>query len=77
MVIDKESKARESMKIMGLKDSSYWLSWFVTHLITVTLISSICILILSFNVIVNSNLLLVFLFFWIYGMSLFGFSVFI
>jgi hypothetical protein len=26
---------------------------------------------------VNSNLLLVFLFFWIFGMSLFGFSIFI
>lgn len=77
MVTEKESKARESMKIMGLKDFSYWLSWFAYHLFSVTVISLLCIVILSFNVIVNSNKLLLFLLFWIFGMSLFGFAVFI
>jgi hypothetical protein len=77
IVSEKESKARESMKIMGLKDFSYWLSWFAYHIFSVTVISMMCVLILSFNVIVNSNKLILFLFFWIFGMSLFGFAVFI
>jgi ATP-binding cassette subfamily A (ABC1) protein 3 len=77
IVGEKESKARESMKIMGLKDFSYWLSWFAYHIFSVSVISLMCTLILSFNVIVNSNKLVLFLFFWIFGMSLFGFAVFI
>jgi len=77
IVTEKESKARESMKIMGLKDFSYWLSWFAYHLFSVTVISILCVVILSFNVIVNSNKLVLFLFFWIFGTSLFGFAIFI
>jgi hypothetical protein len=77
MVSEKETKARESMKIMGLKDLSYWASWFVFHFIRVTIISALSTLILSFNVVVKSNPFIVFLFFWIFGNSLFAFSLFI
>ena len=77
MVSEKETKARESMKIMGLKDLSYWASWFVFHFIRVTIISALSTLILSFNVAVKSNPFIVFLFFWIFGNSLFAFSLFI
>ena len=51
MVSEKESKARESMKMMGLVDFSYWLSWWTYYFIIVTIISGLCILVLSFNVI--------------------------
>ena len=77
IVSEKESKARESMKMMGLTDFSYWLSWWVYYLIIVTIISALCILVLSFNVIKYSNRGLIFLFFWIYGLSLFGLAVFL
>lgn len=77
IVAEKESKARESMKMMGLKDFSYWTSWFVTYLLKVTVISFLCILVLSAKVIVYSDKGLVFLFFWFYGLSLFGLSVFL
>ena len=77
MVSEKETKARESMKIMGLKDLSYWASWFVFHFIRVTIISALSTLILSFNVVVKSNPFIMFLFFWIFGNSLFAFSLFI
>ncbi len=77
IVSEKESKARESMKIMGLVDISYWLSWWLYYFIIVTIISSICIFILSINAIKYSNRGLVFLFFEIYGLSLFGLAVFL
>lgn len=77
VVSEKETKARESMKMMGLNDFSYWLSWFVYYTIIVTVISVLVILVLSINVLKYSNRGIVFLFFWIYGMSLFGLAVFL
>ncbi len=65
------------MKIMGLKDLSYWTSWFVYHFIRVTIISALSTFILSFNVVVRSNPFIIFLFFWIFGLSLFAFSLFV
>jgi ATP-binding cassette, subfamily A (ABC1), member 3 len=75
IVSEKETKARESMKMMGLNDFSYWLSWFVYYTVIVTLISVLVIIVLSFNVLKYSNRGLVFLFFWVYGMSLFGLAI--
>jgi ATP-binding cassette, subfamily A (ABC1), member 3 len=65
------------MKMMGLVDFSYWASWWVYYFIIVTIISALCILVLSFNVIKYSNRGLIFLFFEIYGISLFGLAVFL
>ena len=39
IVNEKETRARESMKMMGLTDMSYWLSWFTYYLLTITLIA--------------------------------------
>lgn len=77
MVSEKESKARESMKMMGLVDFSYWLSWWTYYFIIVTMISGLCILVLSFNVISYSNRFIVFIFFELFGLSLFGLAVFL
>lgn len=77
IVAEKESKARESMKMMGLTDLSYWLSWWVYYLVVVTIITILVIIVLSFNVLNYSHRGLVFLFFWVFGLSLFGFAVFL
>lgn len=77
IVSEKESKARESMKMMGLLDFSYWLSWWFYYFIIVTIISGLCIGVLSINAIKYSNRGLVFLFFEVYGLSLFGLTVFL
>jgi hypothetical protein len=53
------------------------MSWFVYHLITVTIISGLSTIILSFNVIVKSQPFVIFLFFWIFGLSQFSFALFI
>jgi ATP-binding cassette subfamily A (ABC1) protein 3 len=77
MVAEKESRARESMKMMGLSDSHYWLSWFCYYFCVVTVISALCTLILGFNVVRYSNKGFLFLYFWVYGISLFGLVVFL
>ena len=77
IVAEKESKARESMKMMGLSDSSYWLSWFTYHLITVTVISALSVFVLQFNVFKRANYGILYLYFWVFGMSLFGLCIFL
>ena len=75
IVAEKESKARESMKMMGLSDSSYWFSWFSYYFIVVTIISVLCLIILAPTAFVNSNKGIIFLYFWVFGLSLFGFCI--
>jgi ATP-binding cassette subfamily A (ABC1) protein 3 len=75
IVSEKESKARESMKMMGLSDFSYWLSWWTYYFVVVTIISILCLIVLSFNVFTNSNKGIIFLFLWIFGLSLFGMCI--
>jgi ATP-binding cassette subfamily A (ABC1) protein 3 len=69
LVAEKETKIRESMRMMGLNDFSYWTSWLVYYTIIVTLISLICLIILSINVIKNTNKFCLFLYLWLYGVS--------
>lgn len=72
---EKESKSREGMKMMGLKDSTYFLSWFTTFAIVVFVMSLLITVICSFVTFRQSNKLLLFFLAFIYGISLFGFAV--
>lgn len=62
------------MKMMGLKDTSYFMSWFVFFVIIVIVMSGLITIMVSFNVFPQSNKLLIFLMCMFYGISLFGFS---
>jgi ABC-2 family transporter protein len=72
---EKESKSREGMKMMGLKDSTYFLSWMTTFGVVIALMSLLLTIMVSFSTFRQSNKILFFLFNFIYGISLFGFSV--
>ena len=61
------------MKVMGMKESSHWLSWFIYYISVVTVISIASMLIITYNVLPNSNRFLIFLYFWLYGLSHFGY----
>ena len=67
LVKEKESRAKESMRMMGMTDTAYWLSWFAYYTMVNTLISTLAWLILLYNTINFSNMFLVWLFFWLYG----------
>jgi ATP-binding cassette, subfamily A (ABC1), member 3 len=41
IVNEKETRARESMKMMGLTDMSYWLSWLTYYCCVITVIAII------------------------------------
>ena len=67
LVKEKESRIKESMRMMGMTDTAYWLSWFVYYTMINTAISTLAWLILLYNVINFSSPFLVWLFFWLYG----------
>lgn len=73
-VTEKESKVREAMKIMGLTDTPYWLSWFVYYTIVNTALS-IVMLIIMLGIYEHTNNFLLFLYFWLYGMTMFSYGI--
>lgn len=77
IVNEKQTKVREVMRMMGLSDVNYWLSWFIFYAIIVTIISISSTAILCTRVFANSSWWLIFLLFWGFGISLFGYIVFI
>lgn len=63
LVAEKETKVKESMKMMGMSDSAFWCSYYITYLFVYTFIAFFNTLITQFTVFKYSNILLVFLFF--------------
>ncbi len=51
IVKEKESKTRESMRMMGLTDIPYWLSWFLFYSAINTVMTTFAWITLLFNVI--------------------------
>lgn len=74
---EKETRAKETMRIMGMTDLPYWLSWFIFYTAINTLVSTICWAVLLFNVINYSQPMYIWLFFWLYGEAVFGQIIFL
>lgn len=72
IVSEKETRAKESMRMMGLHDLPYWASWLSYYSIVNFLISTISAAILSLGVMRNTAGLLIWLVLFAYGQSLFG-----
>lgn len=51
LVKEKESRMKESMRMMGMTDLAYWASWFVYYTMINTIISTLAWFCLLFNVI--------------------------
>ena len=71
---EKESKAREGMKMMGLNDKSYFTSWFIFMLTLNLTMVSILVLVSQFVIFRATDLSIVFLISLLYGMTLYGFA---
>jgi hypothetical protein len=72
---EKEYKSREGMKMMGLKDFSYFASWILFFFLIVFGMSLILTVMVSINVFPGSNKFLIFMMALCYGSSLFGFGL--
>ena len=72
IVKEKESRAKESMRMMGMTDFPYWFSWFFYYSILNTIYSLIGWSVLCINVIGSSNPWYILLFIWLYGEAVFG-----
>jgi ATP-binding cassette subfamily A (ABC1) protein 3 len=67
IVAEKESKVKESMRMMGMTDFSYWMSWFTYYSLVNLLVSTLSWLVLNFAVFKNSNGFLVWVLLWMFG----------
>jgi hypothetical protein len=72
IVFEKVTKAKESMRIMGMTDFPYWSSWLIYYTLVNTVLSVGAWLTLNINVFNNKSALLLFIVIWVYGQSLFG-----
>jgi trans-2-enoyl-CoA reductase len=50
IVSEKELRVRETMRMMGMQDSSYWVSWFVYYTLLNSILSTIAWAIIAFGV---------------------------
>ena len=69
IVSDKEYKIREAMKMMGLSDYAYWLSWILFYLVVYLFISVTSTGITVPAMFKHSSPMIVFLMFFLYGTS--------
>lgn len=72
IVREKETRTKETMRIMGMTDVPYWLSWFVQYTIINTIVVFLSWGALMINVINFSSPFYIFIFFWLYGEAVFG-----
>ena len=77
IVREKESRAKETMRIMGMSDISYWMSWFVFYTLINTTVTTLLMLTLLIKTVQYSSFFYVWIFIWLYGQAIFGQIVFL
>jgi len=77
IVREKESRTKETMRIMGMTDLPYWVSWLVFYTIINTVVSTLAWAMLMPKVIVYSTPFYLWIFFWLYGEAVFGQIIFL
>lgn len=78
IVGEKEKHIKEGLKIMGLRDSVFWLSWFIIYGVFVAFLSLVSVVLLfSLGVLQYTNYFPVFLLILLYSLSviLIGFMI--
>ncbi|XP_033331289.2 cholesterol transporter ABCA5 isoform X1 [Megalopta genalis] len=75
IVGEKEKKIKEGMKIMGLRDSVFWLSWFIIYSVFVLLLSVVgVILLFTLQMFQHTHFLPIFLLVVLYSFSIIMFA---
>lgn len=76
LVQEKEQRSKESMRMMGMSDLSYWISWFVWYSLQTTIVTLIAWGFLCINVIQDGSSGYIFLYMWEFGLSIMGQIIF-
>jgi ATP-binding cassette subfamily A (ABC1) protein 3 len=74
---DKETKIRESMSMMGLSDTAYWSSWIFYYVMLYLFESIMGAIIIGPGILDKIDGFVLFLFFFLYGLSCMAFSMLI
>ncbi|XP_015126948.1 ATP-binding cassette sub-family A member 5 [Diachasma alloeum] len=75
IVGEKENKIKEGMKIMGLKDSVFWMSWFIIYSIFVLVLSAVAVVLLfTLQMFQHTHFLPIFLLVVLYSFSVIMFA---
>lgn len=72
IVAEKENRAKEAMRMMGLKDFPYWLSWWAYFTLVNTAMVTLTWLVLIKWVFQYTDWSIIYLVVWLYGQSIFG-----
>jgi hypothetical protein len=72
VVSEKSTRARESMRMMGMSDVAYWMSWIIYWTVINTIIATTNTIILCINVFQAEHWFALWLYLWLFGQSLFG-----
>jgi len=70
LVEDKESRMKETLKMMGLRDWVFVTSYALTYIVVFTVISIIQTILMSGSVMSHSDPGLILIYFWLFGMSM-------
>ena len=74
MILERELKLRESMRVMGLYDSMWWLSWLAWEAVVMNFISSIFIvcfgMAFQFDLFLHNSFGVLFFHFWLFELSM-------
>jgi ATP-binding cassette, subfamily A (ABC1), member 3 len=73
LISERETGARELMKILGVKESSIVISWYITYTAILFVSSILQVAAARIGLFVSSNILVIFLFFFLFNMSILGF----
>jgi hypothetical protein len=72
IVQEKEQRIRETMRMMGMKETPYWLSWFWYHTCISFIISLAIALIAGYKIFSFTTIFTIWLLFFLYGQAIFG-----
>ncbi|KAL3669965.1 hypothetical protein V7S43_005338 [Phytophthora oleae] len=74
LMSERETRSRELMKILGVKESSIVISWYITYIVILFVSCVLQTLVAIAKLFPNTNALLLFLFFFLFSMSVLGFA---
>ncbi|GMF31471.1 unnamed protein product [Phytophthora lilii] len=74
LMSERETRSRELMKILGVKESSIVISWYITYIVILFVSCVLQTLVAVAKLFPNTNAVLLFLFFFLFSLSVLGFA---